>query len=216
MDALLFDMDGVVVDSERHWAEREAETIFPTTVDGRVDPHDVAGTNVADLYDHLDTEYGTTVTKTEFLATYDDHAEVVYGDRARLLPTFDATVSVARDRDAAVGLVSSSPVRWIDLVLERFDLRETFDAVVSADHVERGKPSPAVYELAERRLDVDPSACVAVEDSTAGVTAARRAGMWTVGLLSPAGDGTGLADADRLTDAVGLADVVSRSASPRR
>lgn len=216
MDALLFDMDGVVVDSERYWAEHEAETIFPATVDGVVDPHAVAGTNVADLYDHLDAEYGTTATKAEFLATYDDHAEVVYGHRARLLPTFDATISVARDRDAAVGLVSSSPVRWIDLVLDRFDLRETFDAVVSADHVDRGKPSPAVYELAARRLDVDPSSCVAVEDSTVGVTAARRAGMRTVGLLSPDGDETALADADLLTDAMGLADVVSRSTSQRR
>lgn len=215
MDALLFDMDGVVVDSERYWAEREATTIFPATVDGRVDPSDVAGMNVADLYDHLDAEYGTTGTKAEFLAAYDDHAEVVYGDLVRLLPAFDATVSVARDRGAAVGLVSSSPVRWIDLVLDRFDLRGTFQAVVSADHVDRGKPSPAVYELAARRLGVAPSACVAVEDSAAGVASARGAGMRTVGLLAGHADETDLSDAEAVTDAAGLPGAISTSASRR-
>ncbi|MFC6835406.1 HAD family hydrolase [Halomarina ordinaria] len=181
MDAVFFDMDGVVVDSERYWVPAERDRIFPATVEESVDPHDVTGLNVQDLYDHLDEEYTVLVDREAFVARYDETATEVYTERAALMEGFDEAVAAAREHDAAVGLVSSSPRRWIRLVLDRFDLADTFDAVASAEDVERGKPDPAVYLRAADDLDVDPTRSVAVEDSANGARAARAAGMAVVG-----------------------------------
>jgi HAD superfamily hydrolase (TIGR01509 family) len=181
MAAVLFDMDGVLVDSERYWVEREREAILPATVAESVDPAEITGMNVADLYDYLDAEYDTLVGKDAFVAEYDEHATEIYRDQVSLLTGFETTVGLLRDRAVAVGLVSSSPVRWIDMVRDRFLLRDVFDVVVSADHVEHGKPAPDVYLEAASLLDCAPEECLAVEDSAHGLRAADRAGMRTIG-----------------------------------
>jgi len=90
-----------------------------------------------------------------------------------------------------VALVSSSPHRWIDYVLERFEIRGSFDAVVSADDVDGpSKPAPTIYEHAAGELGIDPTECVAVEDSEHGVAAATAAGMTVIGYV-PDPDETG-------------------------
>lgn len=208
MEALLFDMDGVVVESQRHWDDHEAEHIFPETVAGDVDPDDVTGMNVEDLYDHLEDKYGTTVDEEEFLDVYDEHARQIYGEEAELLDSFGATVDRARERGAKVGLVSSSPVRWIELAFDRWDVADRFDAVVSADQVDHGKPDPDVYLAAAEELDVDPGDCVAVEDSAHGIDAANEAGMRTVGLRTPSNDADALSAADAVVDPDDLPDAI--------
>lgn len=209
--AVCFDMDGVLVDSEHHWARRERETIFPATVDADVDPAAIAGMNVADLYDYLDQEHGTLVSKTAFLARYDAAARDVYREDATLLPRADELVADLRAEQPVV-LVSSSPVQWIEHVLDRFDL--AFDVVVSAEHVTRGKPAPDVYDLAAAKLGVPPGVCVAVEDSAHGVAAAAAAGMRTVG-FSRRGDPPGAADTVA-SDIEGLRRAVRASESRHR
>lgn len=181
-EAVCFDMDGVVVDSEHHWVPLENERILPRAApDGDVTASDITGMNVSDLYDHLVAEHGATMDREAFVALYDDAAEELYTERAALLPGFDALRSALRERGASLALVSSSPRRWIRLVTDRFAL-DGFDAVVSADDVAGpSKPEPDVYERAAERIDVAPANCVAVEDSTHGVSAANAAGMTSVG-----------------------------------
>ncbi|NHN43101.1 HAD family phosphatase [Halorubellus sp. JP-L1] len=194
MDACCFDMDGVVVDSERHWVPLENDRILPTVVeatdeDGNVAGSDrggptaseITGMNVRDIYEYLDREYGTTVDEDGFVAEYDEAAVELYEDRVELVPGFEALVDDLRAAGTSVALVSSSPHRWIDRVLERFDLANRFDAVVSAEDVDGpSKPEPAVYEAAARRLGVDPARAIAIEDSRHGIAAANAAGMHAV------------------------------------
>lgn len=209
-NGVCFDMDGVLVDSERYWAKQEREEIFPATLEAAISPEDVAGMNVADLYDHLEQEHGTRVSKDEFIARYDEVAREVYRKKVSLLPGAHALLAALRD-DRQVALVSSSPERWIAHVLERFGL--AFDAVVSADHVEQGKPAPGVYERAAEAIDVATRDCVAVEDSNHGVDAARTAGMATIG-FSRRGDPP---DADRcISDADELRAALRASRPPHR
>jgi len=181
-DAVCFDMDGVVVDSEHHWVPIENEHILPRAApDGDVTAGDITGMNVSDLYDHLVAEHDATMDREAFLALYDDAAEELYTERAALLPGFDPLGAALRERGASLALVSSSPRRWIRFVTDRFGL-DAFDAIVSAEGVEGpSKPDPFVYEHAAAELDVAPGDCVAVEDSTHGVAAANAAGMTSLG-----------------------------------
>lgn len=179
-EAVFFDMDGVVVDSEPHWVEYETEQVFPA-IEGSVTIEEIMGMNVEDLYGYLDHEYTVSIDRSEFLSLYDDVAQQVYA-AADPMPRFDEIIARI---EVPVGLVTSSPTRWIDLVFDRFDLHDTFDVVASAEAVEHGKPAPDVYLRAASELSVEPSDCLAIEDSTNGVRAASRADMTVVAYGDP-------------------------------
>jgi HAD superfamily hydrolase (TIGR01509 family) len=181
MDALLFDMDGVVVDSEAYWHPAEREELLPRVLDGELpDLDEITGMPYREIYDYLDANYETRVSKGEFVDLYDETAETVYRERVELLDCFPEVRERARDAGVPVGLVSSSPPTWMGYVLDRFDLE--FDLVLSDDELDApGKPEPAIYEAAAERLGVDPADCVAVEDSRNGSLAGERAGMAVVG-----------------------------------
>mgnify|MGYP006279033967 FL=1 len=181
MDALLFDMDGVVVDSEDYWHRAEREELLPAVLDGDVpDLDEITGMPYREIYRYLDAEYETIVTEAAFVDLYDETAAGIYRERVELLDCFEEVREAARDAEVPVGLVSSSPPTWMGYVLDRFGL--DFDLTLSNDEVEGpGKPEPDIYEAAAERLGVDPADCVAVEDSRNGSLAASRAGMVTVG-----------------------------------
>jgi HAD superfamily hydrolase (TIGR01509 family) len=190
-------MDGVLVDSERYWVALERERILPAAVEEPVDPAEITGMNVSDLYDYLRERYEVRESRGTFVERYDEAARRVYGDSVALLPEFESLAAALADAGVGLALVSSSPVRWIEIVTERFGL-DAFDTVVSAEHAERGKPAPDVYELAVDRLGVDAGEAVAVEDSTHGVTAATSAGCSCIGYASRGS--AGLSGADRVVD----------------
>jgi HAD superfamily hydrolase (TIGR01509 family) len=181
MDALLFDMDGVVVDSEDYWHAAEREELLPAVLSGAAPNLDeITGMPYREIYDYLDAHYETTVSKAEFVQLYDETAETVYRERVELLDSFQEIREAARESGVPVGLVSSSPPDWMGYVLERFGLE--FDLVLSDDDVPGpGKPEAHIYEAAAERLEVKPENCVAVEDSRNGSLAAERAGMTVVG-----------------------------------
>ncbi|NHX36965.1 MULTISPECIES: HAD family hydrolase [Halolamina] len=181
MDALLFDMDGVVVDSEDHWHPAEREDLLPAVLAGEVpDVGEITGMPYREIYAYLDANYETTVSEAEFVDRYDETAAGIYQERVELLDGLSGIRERAREAGVPVGLVSSSPPTWMGYVLDRFGL--AFDLTLSNDQVPGpGKPEPDIYEAAADRLGVEPSACVAVEDSRNGSLAAQRAGMVVVG-----------------------------------
>jgi len=196
MDAVCFDMDGVLVNSEDFWIPREVDELFPRLLpDERVDVEEITGMNYRDIYDYLAENYAVAMDRDEFLAWYDGAAEDIYGEDVTLLPGATDLVDDLRERGVRVALVSSSPPHWIDVVLERFPL--SFDAVVSADSVDvPGKPDPDIYEYAADQLGVAPAATVAVEDSGHGIEASSRAGMHVVGFRHGEQDDTDRSGAD--------------------
>lgn len=197
MDAVCFDMDGVLVDSEDYWIELEREEVLPTVCpDDDVPIEEVSGIFYEELYDVLDEKYDVAVEFEEFVSLYDGAADEVYREHVDITPNMRDLIRDLRDRGVPVAMVTASPSDWYSIVLERFDLEGLFDAVVcSADLDGPGKPEPAIYERAAAELGVDPEAAVAVEDSLHGTTAAHRAGMTVVG-FGVGEAGGGLADAD--------------------
>jgi len=198
MQAVLFDMDGVLVDSEDYWVEREREELLP----GVVPDHDVAvseitGMNYREIYDYLEDEYGTAVTREEFERRFEAVAEGIYREDVSLLEGAHDLLDHLERQGVTCAIVSSSPHAWIDIVRERFDLEERFDAVISAEDVDGpGKPAPDVFEYAGASLGVAPEDCLVIEDSAHGIEAATAAGTTCIAYAIDAHDGIDYSTAD--------------------
>ncbi|UWG48304.1 HAD superfamily hydrolase [Halanaeroarchaeum sp. HSR-CO] len=199
--AVVFDMDGVIVDTEQYWIEEEAEILAAALPEGHdVDPHDITGINVHEQYDMLTAEYDLLVDREEYFALFDSKAESVYA-RADLMPGFHDMLDALEERQVPLGVCTSSYPRWIDIVFESNDLEGRFDAVLSAaDEPVPGKPEPDLYERIAAELDVDPSEMVVVEDSENGVAAAVASGAYTIAYAASAHDGIDHSPADEVVE----------------
>ncbi len=177
--AVVFDMDGVIVDSESHWAAQEHDFFRAVIPQWRAEDHErLVGLGVEDVYALLAREFGLKMPKADFLFRADDVARKVYMEKVVVAEGFRELLADVRRRRLATAIASSSPRRWIDLVVGRFHLAPHFEAVVSADDVGgRTKPAPDIYLEAVRRLSRAPSECLAIEDSNVGVRAAKAAGL---------------------------------------
>jgi HAD superfamily hydrolase (TIGR01509 family) len=190
-----------LVDSETYWHRFEDEWVFATAVADASPAHEeVTGMAYYEIYDYLESTYGTTVTKTEFVARYEERAESLYGSQVALADGMPELFDRLRDDGRAVGIVSSAPRGWIDIVRERFDLGP-LDVVVSADDIDDpGKPAPHIYEHAAGELGVAPSECVVVEDSQNGIEAAASSGAYTIAYRSTHNAELDLSRADIVAD----------------
>ena len=208
IEAVVFDMDGVLVDTEHLWDEvREALT---EEWGGRYTPEAqeaMMGMSSLEWSRYLHE----TVGLRESPAVINE--EVVRRMLARYetdLPVVPGAVEAVRRLDAAglrLGVASSSNRELIDAVVRRLGLTDLFAVTVSSEEVPRGKPAPDVYLEAARRLGVRPAQCVAVEDSASGIRAAHAAGMRVVAYpnrhFPPPSDVLALAD-DVLGSLAGL------------
>jgi len=182
VEAVVFDLDGVLIDSEHVWDEvREG---LARERGGRW--HERAQ---ADMMGMSSTEWSRYMHDVIGLAEPPEKidAEVVRRMQARYaadLPLIEGAVDAVRRVAGSfrLALASSSNRPLIDLVLERADLASSFDATVSSEEVERGKPAPDVFLEAARRLTVAPERCAAVEDSANGIRSARGAGMRVIAI----------------------------------
>ena len=203
MDAnvVLFDMDGVLVDSEQYWHAFEDDWVFAEAIESGDPAHEeITGMNFREIYDYLDEEYGTTVTKDEFVAAYHENAEDLYGEKVVLMDGAEQLFSDLRAAGKKVAIVSSAPQDWISTVRERFDLGP-LDLVLSADDIdEPGKPEPYIYEAAAERLGVEPEACIVVEDSVNGIESAAQSGAHTIAYRVDHNSELDLSRADEVVD----------------
>ncbi|MGQ4557530.1 HAD-IA family hydrolase [Halobellus sp. GM3] len=202
-DAVLFDMDGVLVDSETYWHRFEDEWVFSEAIVGGTPAHEeVTGMLFYEIYDYLDSTYGAAVSRDEFAAAYDERAQSLYGEDVALTAGMPELFADLRTDGRALAIVSSARRSWIETVRERFDLG-SLDLVLSGEEIdEPGKPEPYIYERAAAKLGVDPEACVVVEDSINGIESAVRAGAFTVAFRSTHNADLDLSRADVVVDGV--------------
>ena len=191
VSAVLFDMDGVLVESETYWTAQMHDIIeaaYPPTAE--VTPADLTGVSIYDQYDTFGAEYEMRVGRDAYFELYDDVAESIYRERADVTDGAAALVRELKTAGVPVGLATSSFPQWVEWVLERMDLQGVFDAEVLAPDLDQpGKPEPYVYEVAAERLGVDPADCLVVEDSASGIEAAARAGASVLAYRAPGSDG---------------------------
>jgi HAD superfamily hydrolase (TIGR01509 family) len=184
-DAVIFDLDGVLVDSEPVW--EEVRRAFVAEHGGRWLPDSqqrLMGMSTPEWAAYLSVDLDVGLPPAEVADMVVQRMRQRY---ARHLPLMPGAVRAVR-RVAAVwpvGLASSSPPRLIDIVLDAAGLEPVFAATVSTQEVSRGKPAPDVYLAAADRLAVAPAGCVAVEDSSNGLRAAHAAGTVVVAVQHP-------------------------------
>ena len=190
LKAVLWDMDGTLVDSEEvHWLAwkevMDAEGVAVTYQQFR----DTFGQRNDTIIPLL---LGGTLT-SETVARISDTKEAAYRRmvRERGIVTIDGAVEWVkrlREQGWRQAIASAAPRANIDAILEVLGLHAYFDAAVPAEDVLRGKPDPQVFLLAAKRLGVEPARSIVVEDGRAGVEGASRAGMRSIGLARDGGE----------------------------
>ena len=199
IEAVVFDMDGVIVDSEQVWDDVREQ--LARERGGRWHDRaqaDMMGMSSPEWSAYMHDEIGLSETPEEI------NAEVVrrmlerYRDRLPLIPgAVDAVRRLAPEFRLAVASSSNRPL--IETVLEQAGIADLFERVVSSEEVAGGKPAPDVYLEAAKRLGVEPGRAAAIEDSSNGIRAAHAAGMRVIALPNahypPAPDALALADA---------------------
>lgn len=178
-EAIIFDMDGVLVNSEKLWKRAEYE-IFTSL-----------GVKVTEEYSKL-TESMTTSEVTKFWfdkfpwENQELHVveQMVVSKVIDLIETEECSmngvkpfIEYLRKQNLKIGLATNSPKRIITTVLNKLDISHLFDAVSSAECEDTGKPHPAIYITTAKKLDVEPKNCIVIEDSYSGMLAAKNAGM---------------------------------------
>jgi HAD superfamily hydrolase (TIGR01509 family) len=183
--AIIFDLDGVLLDSEQRWNEAKEALVREAGGTWREEaPRVMMGMSSPEwsayLRDDLGVQRDLDVINDDVVRRMHES----YEDGLPLLPgALDAVRALAAQRP--LGLASSSNREIIDVFLERSGVGRLFGATVSSEEVARGKPAPDVYLETARRLGVDPLACVAVEDSANGLRAAHAAGMPVIAVPNP-------------------------------
>ncbi len=176
-DAVIFDLDGVLLDSEQLW--NAAKQALVGDAGGRWQddaPVAMMGMSSGEWSTYMQEHLGVDLSVEEINRDVISRMGQLYRSGLPLLP---GAVDAVRTLHARwpLGLASSSNREIIELVLELADLGELFVATVSSEEVARGKPAPDVYLETARRVGVEPGCCVAIEDSGNGMLAAVAAGM---------------------------------------
>ena len=217
--AVVFDLDGVIVDSEQVWNEvREQLTRERGGRWHERAQRDMMGMSSVEWSRYMHDELGVPEPPEEINAEVVRRMQQRYRESLPLLP---GAVDAVRRLAARwpLGLASSANREIIDLVLEVSELGPLFRATVSSEEVAHGKPAPDVYLEAARRLDVPADACAAVEDSRSGILAACAAGMRVVAIPNPhfPPDEATLAEADIVLRSIEelTPDVVAPGSAPQ-
>ncbi len=204
IEAVVFDLDGVIVDSEHVWdAAREA---LARERGGRWHEkaqQDMMGMSSVEWSRYMHDVIGLKDPPEEISAEVVRRLEATYREELPLIDGAPEAVARLAERwPLAVASSSNRPI--IDLVLELGGLDRFFRATVSSEEVARGKPSPDVYLEAARRLGADPAKTAAIEDSRNGILSAKAAGMRTVAIPNkrfPPGE-EALAEADVVLESI--------------
>ena len=198
---ILLDMDGVVIDSEpqhyRGWCRTYAR--YGVTLD--YDRYQtVIGCTLPTLAEMVEREYGFTKrSPRELLSEYRENMKTILAEEGNLpAEGLVPTLRELQNRGYRMVIASSAPPENIREVIEDTGISAFIETCVSGERVANPKPAPDTFLEAARAVGVSPADCVVVEDSKNGVTAAKRAGIWCIGLQNPGSGEQDLSEADRI------------------
>ncbi|SEK19918.1 haloacid dehalogenase superfamily, subfamily IA, variant 3 with third motif having DD or ED/haloacid dehalogenase superfamily, subfamily IA, variant 1 with third motif having Dx(3-4)D or Dx(3-4)E [Carnobacterium iners] len=205
--AVIFDMDGVIVDTEPIYYERLHEFFKVNEVHPDLEELDkIAGASSTDTWDTIQRIWGKTLNKHEYDQAYEEYfKDRPVNNNDILDPNLKTLLDWLVENQYKIALASSSSMAEIQKVLEECNLSHYFESILSGDMFRQSKPNPEIYLKSAVQLDVEPAECLVIEDSTHGITAAKAAGMYVLAKRDERFNfNQNLSDKiiDRLTDAI--------------
>jgi len=219
--ALVFDFDGLICDTETVVFESVRHVFRAHGVELTLAEWlPAVGAAEAPAWEAvLEASVGRPLDREMLRAARQGHSDELMAVTA-VLPGVDALLAAAHAAGVPCGMASNSPRSWVTGNLERLGLAERFDVVVAVDEVTNPKPHPEPYLRAVAALGASPASAVGLEDTLIGVTAARRAGLYTVAVPGPMSAHHDFAGADLVVDSLAavtlpaLGEGVARRARP--
>jgi len=197
--AVIFDMDGVIIDSEPIYFRVEQQYYAELGLDISKNEHSrFVGMSMTDFWKTIKHKYSLNQPIKELIERHKKLMTTAIKTTSPLpiTPKIVDFIDSIKTNEISIALASSSSRELIDLVIKKSALEEKFDQIISGENVLRGKPAPDIFNLVAEKLAVRSQACLVIEDSTNGIKAAKKAGMKCVGFKNPNSGNQDLTNAD--------------------
>ena len=201
--AVIFDMDGVITDSEPLYARAVNVVLRQEGLTLNEDDHRaVMGRSIRYTWLYLIDRFNLAGNVDDWIPAYDDAvAEILAANAAEGLGWLLAGL---KERGVRIGLATGSTTKWADIILNRLGVADAFEAIATSDMVAATKPAPDLYLLSAQKLGIPAERCLALDDTPSGIASAKAAGMTAVAVRTESTVGMGVSAADyaidRLTD----------------
>jgi len=176
--AVIFDLDGVLADSEPWWNQIDAKLLAEYGVSYRGEYHrNVLGVSYRLAVEFYKNAFHISASVEELMRRRGEIATDFFANRVSLFPSAKTTLEQLREMKLQLAVATSSVSASARPFLERTGIRSLFSVVVTGDEVQQGKPHPEIYLRAAKKLGISPEACLVIEDALAGIAAAKAAKM---------------------------------------
>lgn len=183
--AIIFDLDGVISDTQRLHASIEVSLLKKYGID--MDPEELtanyAGIADEEFFIKIFEDYGITADAKDVIGEKWDKMMPLAVNNILPIPGAIKIINDLKEAGFKLGVASSAPIKFIELVLKELKLKDKFQAITSVEDVRHSKPDPEIFLLTAQRLNANPEECVVIEDAESGMTAAKKAGMKCIGLV---------------------------------
>ena len=197
ISAVIFDLDGTLIDSEGAWALAFNDVLKElgyTSIDNH--PH-ISGVSLKKNWEMLLPKFSIKTNKTfEQLEVLTNNSYVNHLSSVSLMPGATEFIESLKESGAKIGLATSTNWLIADKIFEKLGLKETFDSVTTGEEAVNPKPDPDILLIEADKLGVNEENCLVIEDSPSGVTAAHRAGMKVIAVEDGEDDQPDLSGAD--------------------
>ena len=176
--AVIFDLDGVLADSELWWSEIDAKLLAQYGVNYRGEYHrNVLGVSYRLAVEFYKKVFDLSVPAEEMMRQRAEIAIDFFANRVGLFPSAKRVLKELRQMNLRLAVATSSVSASVRPFLNRHNLTSSFDVIVTGDEIERGKPQPDIYLRAAEKLSLAADECLVIEDALSGIAAAKAAKM---------------------------------------
>lgn len=204
MKAVIFDMDGVIIDSEPIHVEVDMQTMKDLWCDISMEKLEkYVGTTYEYMFTDIKKNYKISKSVEEIICYNVEMAKnkIVQSDLEPIEGIRELLCDL-KDKNILAAIASSSPMDLIDVIVSKFKLQDYFKYIVSGEEVSNGKPAPDVYIETAKKLGLAPTDCTVIEDSKNGVLAAKAAGMKCIGFQNINSGNQDLSKADIIVKSI--------------
>jgi beta-phosphoglucomutase family hydrolase len=202
LEAVIFDMDGVLIDSEPFHLVVNEKIFANLGINLSEDEyHSFIGTTHKDMWSMIKKRYNLPQPVPELVnMQVSGNINYIKTEEIEAIDGVINLISEIKKENIKIGIASSSPTEVIELVTKKLGISNYFSAIVGGEEIKRGKPSPDIFLKASKRLNSKPSDCIVIEDSKNGVLAAKAARMKCIGFNNPNSGNQDLTKADLIID----------------